>query len=180
MPFLARGGNLKQVSLNCKCNLKLWPVPGKSDRIMKIALGISANRTQKATRPIYICVVYDRLHQNKVNTGIEVLPEQWDAARQKVVDHLAAKVYNANLSGQITELEFSSAKAQMATYHRLHDFYGELPFDRLDYSWLLDFGKAVLGIETQTRSCSSAPPAIKKEPPEQRCSGGSCQVKGAS
>lgn len=167
---------------------------------MKIALKISANKTQKATRPIYICIIYDRLHQNKINTGIEVLPDQWDAARQKVINHPAAKVYNANLSGQVseiknqiakefedrrleelrllpkkmqqelglnkrqrakpkpvdflaymiksisesTELKYSSVVAQMSVYHRLSALYGELPFDRINHAWLLDFERRCL------------------------------------
>lgn len=171
---------------------------------MKIALKISANKTQRGTRPIYVCVIYDRLNQNKINTGVQVLPEQWDATGQKVINHPAAKVYNAQLAGKLadikkeiakaieektssdmrklaqqlkrdlcvsrrgrgpgkkpapvdflaymlksisesTELKFSTAKAQMGTYHRLHAFYGTLPFDRLDYSWLLDFERRCLG-----------------------------------
>ncbi|MDE6493145.1 MAG: hypothetical protein K2O66_04590 [Bacteroidales bacterium] len=78
---------------------------------MKIAFKISANKLQKPTRSIYTGVIYDRLHQNKINTEIEVLPDQWDAARQKVVNHPAAKV---------------------KWLHYLYDFYGERPFDRQD------------------------------------------------
>lgn len=167
---------------------------------MKIALKISANKTQKATRPIYLCIIYDRLHQNKINTGIEVSPDQWDAVRQKVINHPAAKVYNANLSGQVseiknqiakefedrrleelrllpkkmqqelglnkrqrakpkpvdflaymiksisesTELKYSSVVAQMSVYHRLSALYGELPFDRINHAWLLDFERRCL------------------------------------
>ncbi len=167
---------------------------------MRIVLRISANKTRKDTRPIYICIIYDRLHQNKVNTGIEVLPDQWDVARQKVVNHPAAKVYNASLATKVseikdriakefenkrldelrllpkkmqqtlglnqrrkptpkpidflvymvksisesTELKYSSVVAQMSVYHRLYAFYGELPFDKLNHAWLLDFERRCL------------------------------------
>ena len=199
MPFLARGCNPDRCYLDCTCNL-IYGRPGKSDCIMRIVLRISANKTRKDTRPIYICIIYDRLHQNKVNTGIEVLPDQWDVARQKVVNHPAAKVYNASLATKVseikdriakefenkrldelrllpkkmqqtlglnqrrkptpkpidflvymvksisesTELKYSSVVAQMSVYHRLYAFYGELPFDKLNHAWLLDFERRCL------------------------------------
>lgn len=72
---------------------------------MKIELKLSATRYKAPERPIYIYVVFDRLHRRKIKTEIRILPEQWDQETGTVVKHPQSVFLNKRLQDQIDAIK---------------------------------------------------------------------------
>lgn len=72
---------------------------------MKIELKLSATRYKTPERPIYIYVVFDRLHRRKIKTDFRILPEQWDPESGTVVKHPQSVFLNKQLRDHIDTIK---------------------------------------------------------------------------
>lgn len=71
---------------------------------MKIELKLAAARYKTPERPVYIHIVFDRLHRRKIKTDLKVRPEQWDPDSGTVVRHPQAVFLNKRLRDHIDTL----------------------------------------------------------------------------